>query len=208
MDLLRTSRRKRPMTRHLRQVAHTTALITVGFAFFIAGTAKAYSGESFAETIAAYRMFPDAASSLLAATLPGIEIIAALGLFHAGLRHASLLLLKLLTLAFLAVLTGAAARGLDPGCDCFGNLLPHVGVGQAILRDLVLLLLIFVAARAPGTHKKTAAPTPHPDFRLHACLRGPDPSLNGRAREEHRSPDRWRRPPARRRRRHSRRGHN
>jgi len=95
------------------------ARLLVGGLFVYAGTLKALDPQAFAGQVAAYGLFPFRVKLLIAATLPGVEILAGLLLvINRKVRPATLVILAL-TLGFLVLLGWAWSRGLQIDCGCF-----------------------------------------------------------------------------------------
>lgn len=112
----------------------------VGGLFLYAGISKGLDPRAFAGEVAAYRLLPYSLNLLVAATLPGIEIVAG-GLLLSGrkLQPAALVLLGL-ELIFAVVLALAIWRGLTISCGCFGAD-AGTSLPSALLRDLLLIAL-------------------------------------------------------------------
>ncbi len=127
------------MNRTLKWIYHGSRLLLGGL-FLYAGVVKAQDVVAFAGNIAAYQLLPYQANYLLAATLPYIEIIAALLLLSGRRVRPAALLCALLTLVFIAALLSAWYRGLDISCGCF-NPESKTSIGEALVRDFGLLLL-------------------------------------------------------------------
>jgi uncharacterized membrane protein YphA (DoxX/SURF4 family) len=134
------------VNRAARLAFHLCRLLLGGL-FLYAGAVKALDTAAFAGQVAAYRLLPYAWNYLVAATLPGVEILSgALLLVNRKVRPAALLL-GALTLLFVAALASAQARGLEIDCGCFRPGEGHANVGAAMLRDFGILLLAAVTFR-------------------------------------------------------------
>lgn len=99
-------------------------VIRLGLAglFFYAGFAKLRDPSAFAREIANYQLFPELAPHA-AASLPAIEIVAALALLLPleRWRRAGALLVFGLLATFLVAVTSVVLRGVDIDCGCFGS---------------------------------------------------------------------------------------
>lgn len=112
--------------------------VALGGIFFYAGLQKHYHSWDFAEAVLAYQLGPMWLAGVVAAVLPWVELTAG-GLLVIRLKPRScLLVLILLTAAFLVVLGVTLARGLQIDCGCGLFFQRQVGV-VPILEDLVLL---------------------------------------------------------------------
>lgn len=105
---------------------HSTFLrmLRVGLAglFLYAGAAKLRDPSAFVREIANYQFLPELAPHV-AATLPSIEIVAALALLlpAAPWRRAGALLTFGMLVAFLVGVTSVVLRGVNIDCGCFGS---------------------------------------------------------------------------------------
>ena len=115
----------------------------VGGIFFYAGALKMADVIVFAGEVAAYHLIPHNFTYLVAAILPGIEVlIGALLLLDCRVRGAAFLA-GVLNLIFILALVSALARGLNISCGCFG--LGHDStILKALSRDLALMVAIVV----------------------------------------------------------------
>ncbi|MBR5346089.1 MAG: DoxX family membrane protein [Deltaproteobacteria bacterium] len=131
----------------------------VGGIFFYAGALKMADVIVFAGEVAAYHLIPHNFTYLVAAILPGIEVlIGALLLLDCRVRGAAFLA-GVLNLIFILALVSALARGLNISCGCFG--LGHDStVLKALSRDLALMVAIvvtFLSACIPEASVETAS---------------------------------------------------
>lgn len=111
--------------------------------FLYAGAVKSADIGAFAGQIAAYRILPAAANSLVAATLPYIEVLAGLLLLLNRRIRPALLVLGGLLLAFMAALGSLLVRGLEIDCGCFALAqAAAVSATEALVRDAALLILV------------------------------------------------------------------
>ena len=123
--------------------------IAIGLIFAVAGMAKLGDLGAFAEQIHNFRIAPAATENLLALSLPGIEVVAALALvLNIRARSGAVVVTGLMAVFTVAVLA-ALARGLDIECGCFGTAdASRVGlikVGQ----NVVMLLVAAVGTVRP-----------------------------------------------------------
>lgn len=109
--------------------------------FGLAAWGKLRDPLAFADSIAAYRLVPVPwVISLLALTLPVLEMLLAVLLVAGWWRRTAILGLGALTVMFTAALLTAWGRGLEIDCGCFsGAGLPEVPVPWAVARNVVLL---------------------------------------------------------------------
>jgi putative oxidoreductase len=95
------------------------ARLVLAGVFLAAAAPKLLDPAAFAEAIAKYQVFPDAAVNLIATVVPALELVGALALLTPWRRGGALLLVGLL-LGFTVLLAVSLARGLDLSCGCFG----------------------------------------------------------------------------------------
>lgn len=110
----------------------------LGLLFLLAALWKARDLPGFEALIARFGIVLDSWVPATAWALVGAELVVGLGLL-VGARPAILGALAL-ALLFLGVLAYGLHLGLDVDCGCFGPG-EHVGLAQALRRDLVLLAL-------------------------------------------------------------------
>ncbi len=111
--------------------------------FLAAAAGKIRDPLVFADSIAAYDMIAwKPGVTLLALTLPMLEILLALLLVTGVWRRTALLGTGLLTALFTAALLSAMVRGLEIDCGCFGeNTFLNPPPGWAVARNGVILAL-------------------------------------------------------------------
>lgn len=115
------------------------ARIIIGFVFIYAGAEKISNPESFAISIAAYKLLPIWVINFLAITLPWIELVSGLLLvFGIQVKENTVILLVLL-LVFNIAITISLLRGLNIECGCFGN---GTQIGLAKLSENFLLIIL------------------------------------------------------------------
>jgi putative oxidoreductase len=119
------------------------ARIVLAFVFIYAAAFKISDPESFAKSIANYRLLPLFIINIFAILLPWIEIVAAIFLlFGISVRENSLIITSLL-FVFTVAVGISVARGLNIECGCFGTASgSKVGI-QKILENTGLLILGF-----------------------------------------------------------------
>lgn len=121
--------------------------LALGATFLYAGASKAWDVRAFAEDIANYQVLPGALVPWVAATLPWVEIAAALCLLVGRWTRGAALLVGGMMGVFTLALLQAFLRGIDLSCGCFGGDAP--ADWTTLVRDLVLLAaaaLVFVRA--------------------------------------------------------------
>lgn len=125
----------------LRQASVLLARLIVAGIFLFAALPKLIDVETFARSIANYRVLPEAWAGSLASILPWIEAFAALALLTGWYLRGGALVVSAMLLVFIAAIAQAMARGIDIDCGCFGAAAEsEVGWGS-IARNLGLLLL-------------------------------------------------------------------
>jgi uncharacterized membrane protein YphA (DoxX/SURF4 family) len=118
--------------------------IVLGVVFIFAAISKAAEPESFARSIANYKLLPIFLVNILAIILPWIELCAGVLLvFGVSVKENSAILSGLL-LVFILAIAISLLRGLDIDCGCFGTVDgTKIGV-QKLLENFGLLLLGFI----------------------------------------------------------------
>lgn len=124
--------------------------VGIGLVFLIAGISKLLDIDSFAVLIDSYGLTPNAWSKPIAVLLPGLEVIAAVGLFFN--KKWALHSIGLLTLLFIAILSYGIGMGLHVDCGCFGvddpEFKAYSGLQSALIKDLILLAgVVFLYVR-------------------------------------------------------------
>ncbi len=112
--------------------------IALGGIFLYAGVEKHLHPREFAEAVLAYRLLPETLVGLAAAVLPWLEMASGLFLAAGVKKRSCLLLISLLTGAFLVVMAITLARGLRIDCGCGLFLQRQVGP-VAMLEDGLFL---------------------------------------------------------------------
>ncbi len=132
-----------------REALAWLARLVLAGVFLAAAAPKLIDPAAFAEAIAKYQAFPDAAVNLLATVVPALELVGALALLTPWRRGGALLLAGLL-LGFTVLLSVSLARGLDLSCGCFGSTSEPVSPLH-LLRNAGLLALAALVLAAPRT---------------------------------------------------------
>jgi uncharacterized membrane protein YphA (DoxX/SURF4 family) len=129
----------------------------LGLIFIISASGKFANPRGFLRAVAEYRLLSDPFVALVAASLPGVELLTGLLLvigLAAGWRvlrlyaRAAALVAALMLVAFIIVLSINLLRGIDMDCGCFdllGDYIPFFKSSRAtwwtVLRDVVMLVL-------------------------------------------------------------------
>jgi len=118
--------------------------LPLALVFLYAAWEKIADPESFAQTIANYRLFPGWSIGPLALILPFVELWAALLLFTGKWRKASALILALLLISFITAVGFNLGRGLDFDCGCFGPSGRRAGIKLLVQDGLLLFCALMV----------------------------------------------------------------
>jgi uncharacterized membrane protein YphA (DoxX/SURF4 family) len=115
---------------------------------------------TFAFQVESYKILGAAASSLVAHTLPFVEIVLGLLLLIGWKLRVWATTVSAILLGFLAVVTRAYLLHMDINCGCFGT--PEPLTIMTVLRDgalvlLALLMTVFAYQEARTAHPWTAA---------------------------------------------------
>ncbi len=111
----------------------------LGVVFVYAGISKVGDANSFAQSIASYRIMPDFLTIHLAIYLPYLEILAGIALISRFLFTGGILIAGLLLAIFLGATGSALVRGLDISCGCFGS--SSASLSEALVRNIALKLV-------------------------------------------------------------------
>lgn len=111
--------------------------LLLGLLFVWAALGKLADLPAFAEQVAAYRLLPPRLVPLVAVTLPGMELVAALALLSGWARGGGLVLISGMLVVFILAVGQALLRGIDLECGCFGG--DTTASGWTLLRNLALL---------------------------------------------------------------------
>jgi len=130
------------------------------YVFLQAALPKIIDPGAFAEAILNYRIVGWALATIVAATLPWVELFAALGLLTRTYRRGATWLLGGLLFAF-TILHGITwARGIEITCGCFGSASDNepTHYGWAMLLNLGMIFLLFLQRKIPtATTAETSA---------------------------------------------------
>lgn len=131
------------------------AQILLGVIFLYAALPKALDPPAFAKTIWAYSVVPGMMIPWLAIWLPLVELVVAICLLLGiWVRAAALWALALLSV-FVIALGVNVVRGRSVDCGCFGGGASKTTPGQAIVRDIGLIILAaYVFRVAQGGHSE------------------------------------------------------
>lgn len=111
--------------------------------FVYSGAVKLMDPSRFAVIIAGFGLLPDALIYPLALLLPGIELVAGIGLIFA--LRGSLPAITMMLVMFIAILLYGIHLGLDIDCGCFGPEDPeraYKGLKAALARDVVMIGMV------------------------------------------------------------------
>ncbi len=123
------------------------ARLGAGATFLWASTGKIADPVGFAQAVYNYRLVPDVLLHPFALLLPWLEAVIGVALLCGLARRGASLLAATLTVAFIAAISAALARGLDITCGCFEPGNGHaVGLGL-LARDLALLVACVLPLR-------------------------------------------------------------
>jgi putative oxidoreductase len=131
----------------------------LGGVFLAAAAGKVLDPVKFLGGVSQYALLKGWSLPIMAAAMPGVEIMAGLGLVIGWRRRCNALLLSLLLLMFMAAMASAMARGLELDCSCFDLL----GAGPSTVgwgtlgRDFILLLpALWLALRSEASQAADA----------------------------------------------------
>ena len=117
------------------------ASIILTAVFITAALPKITDVASFALSIDQYQLFPSVGVTLLALSLPWLELVVGLGLLVPQVQKSSRRLCATLLSLFIAVHISALARGIEVQCACFGEESSGSSTVEALLRNIGLLAL-------------------------------------------------------------------
>ena len=112
--------------------------IIVGGIFFYAGFLKINDLQSFELSIRNYQILNDPLVSILAITLPPLEIILGISILIKFLYQGALLIACITMSVFIASLLSLIARGIDINCGCLGL---NTSVQIQIMIDILIVLM-------------------------------------------------------------------
>ena len=135
--------RKEPVFLH----SETVFRVFIFVIFFSYGASKIPNADSFAVSIANYRLLPDFLVNIAAMTVPWIETVSAVALWKKAWRRGGLLVTGGMNLVFIAAISSALIRGLDINCGCF-TLRAESPTYNNLWQELVLnIILLSMAVR-------------------------------------------------------------
>lgn len=132
----------------MKAAALAATRIALGFLFVYAAATKLADMGQFAEEVANYQLLPPSLVALVAAVLPGIEILAGTLLIVGAVVRPAALVVSVLLAVFVIGLSQALLRGVDLRCGCFGG--TDVATWWTVLRDVVMLAAALAILRAGG----------------------------------------------------------
>jgi putative oxidoreductase len=118
--------------------------VLLGALFLLAGGLKILDPAAFAIEIEHYQLVPWWSCALLALFLPWLEICVGIGLLTQPVWRGALAWATGLLLLFSAALLSAMLRGLSIDCGCFGRVWQSTGTFWPLIRNLVLLGMVFL----------------------------------------------------------------
>ena len=149
-------------------IFETIVRAAIAAVFLWSGSAKLVHPGAFADRIEGFQLLPwPWLVTLVAVTLPVLEIILAILLWIGPWRRAALFLSSAMGLLFCGILLSAQLRGLTADCGCFGAgevtpLTLPLAIARAALLTAAAAVAYAIAARSaesPVTHLQQA-PTP------------------------------------------------
>lgn len=115
--------------------------LLIGLTLLVTGVAKLLDLPGFAEVLGHYQLFPAFLTTLLAYTLPFVELAIGLSLLLAWKEQLGTLAAIVLHIGFIVVLTITLIRGIPiMNCGCFGVFWPRPLTWGTILEDVVMLM--------------------------------------------------------------------
>jgi putative oxidoreductase len=123
-----------------REAVFLTVRLVIGGVFLCAGIVKIAYPESFAGSIAAYRLLPWFGNYLAAAVLPWLETVCGVLLITGWRVRGTAAVVTILLLVFMAALASTIVRGLDIDCGCFRQKGTKTSAWTALGRDALLLM--------------------------------------------------------------------
>jgi putative oxidoreductase len=122
--------------------------IAIALLFLFAGATKVADPGDFAREIARYQIVPWTISAFGATYLPWLEMMVGALLLTRKFERGSLLIIGTLLLLFTGALFSALWRGLNIDCGCFGKAFASTGTFGPLIRNLVLMIGVWVLWRA------------------------------------------------------------
>lgn len=116
--------------------------IALGLVFLLSGLLKLGDPARFLQDLQAFTFLPYSLAFATVLILPWAEVLAAVALILGRLRSGALLMLALMTAAFIGFILIAQAQGIDADCGCFGDWLVFPTPLLHVAFNAVLLGLI------------------------------------------------------------------
>jgi uncharacterized membrane protein len=152
-----------PLSQPTRPWWHLIILLGLALVFGYAGVLKLTHPAEFSQSVARYDLIPASFINLIALTLPGVEIVLAVGLLFPHWRESALWGVIGLGLVFAVALGSTIAREIPIACGCFSmdeKPSPHAA-WWALGRDALILIAAFLIIRTPAAAR---APSLQPDL--------------------------------------------
>jgi hypothetical protein len=121
-----------------KRLVGAAAVSILAIVFLWAGISKALDPTAFRESILGFKLIGGGPATAAAYYIPWLEIICAMALLSPSTRIGGLWLVSGLLFTFTGALIITCARGIDPGCGCFGAT-SATGCIIPIARNLVLI---------------------------------------------------------------------
>ena len=134
------------------------ASIILTAVFITAALPKITDVASFALSIDQYQLFPSVGVTLLALSLPWLELVVGLGLLVPQVQKSSRRLCAALLTLFIAVHISALARGIEVKCACFGQESSASSTELSLLRNACLLALTIAIIHWEQSPKQQTRP--------------------------------------------------
>lgn len=129
--------------------AMTASRVIIGGLFVWAALTKIGDLHAFAEEIANYQLVPARLVPLIAAALPGVELVVGVALVLGLYSRASAGIISALMLVFIVGISQALIRGIDLTCGCFGG--ADDATWGTVWRDVAMLVpAVLVLLFGPG----------------------------------------------------------
>lgn len=138
----------KPGSTTVRDAVLLVARVGLGALFLYAALTKLPDMGAFAEEVADYQVLPARLVPLVAAALPGIEVVAALLLLVGAWVRPAAAVLTTMLLVFIAALAQSLLRGIDLRCGCFGG--ADLATWGTVWRDVALLVPAVVVLAGGG----------------------------------------------------------
>jgi uncharacterized membrane protein YphA (DoxX/SURF4 family) len=122
--------------------------------FLYAGAQKINSPSAFADSINAYKLFPEILINFFAVFIPWLEVVSGLMLiFGIAVRENSFIISSLLAL-FILLIVISMFRGLDIDCGCFGESNENqIGIKKLVENAVLLFMSIIIMLKKTAVFK-------------------------------------------------------